>query len=262
MTRSDDQLSEDKLQAYFDGLLPPHEHSEVKQLLDGHPEILRQVELQAKIDDATRRLFQPGDPEERRIQEAAGPPHTRACGVQVDTVRDKRRRKAVVRVLVASITAVIVWGMAWWFSDDRPEPFFEPRPLVTIYRETVKNGFRPYYYCRDEERFAETFRKRQQIPLVLAKLPEGSRMLGLSYPGGLSRNTTAVLCDVDGKKVLVFVDRLSEDTPIARQGEDATLNVIRAELDGLVVYEVTPLDRAVISKHLVLAGARSEKLAP
>jgi hypothetical protein len=76
-------------------------------------------------------------------------------------------------------------------------------------------------------------------------------MLGLSYPGGLSRDTTAMLCKVDGKPVMVFVDRPSKDQPLAVEHADAKTHVFRQERDGLVFYEVTPLDGPKVAGAMV-----------
>src|SRR5262249_13346397 len=139
-----------------------------------------------------------------------------------------------------------------WNFDSRPGtvPHFEPVPLAQIYKQTVKAGFEPYYECRDDERFAETFESRQGIPLQLSNMPIGSMMKGLCYPGGLSRETTAMLCDVDGAPVMVFVDRDEKDRKGAMKNSDPELHVFREERDGLVFYEVTPLDEPTMIEHL------------
>lgn len=68
-------------------------------------------------------------------------------------------------------------------------------------------------------------------------------MLGLSYPGGLSRDTTAMLCMVDESPVMVFVDRAAADSELAAQvASDSEINVFRSERDGLVMYEVSELE--------------------
>ena len=73
-------------------------------------------------------------------------------------------------------------------------------------------------------------------------MPQGTRMLGLSYPGGISRNTTAMLGEVDGKQVMVFVDDAdNRDQVIASVDQDSNLNVFPVEKNGLVFCEVTPL---------------------
>ena len=79
-------------------------------------------------------------------------------------------------------------------------------------------------------------------------------MLGLSYPGGLSRDTTAVLCRVDDAEVVVFIDRLDRDDPRVAENDDPRLNVFRQERFGLVFYEVTPLDEPRMIDHFAVAA--------
>ena len=119
-----------------------------------------------------------------------------------------------------------------------------------IYRETIESGFRPYYFCEDEDRFRLTFEKRQIVPLRLAQMPSDRRMVSLSYLGGLSRNTTAILCYSASKPVVVFVDRLETDTSTAVDDADPDVNVLRKQLGDLVLYEVTPLESATIVEFL------------
>jgi hypothetical protein len=131
------------------------------------------------------------------------------------------------------------------------QPFFQVRPLATIYRESVSLGFRPYYFCDDEERFALTFLKRQDVPLRLTAMPDDQRMIGLSYVGGLSRDTTAILCEYRDQPVIVFVDDRIKDTPsIAMADIGPGLYVHRAELAGLVLYEVSPFESPLFIEFL------------
>ncbi len=142
--------------------------------------------------------------------------------------------------------AAIAWlVVANPFGRTRTDnPNFAARPLADLYRETVANGFEPAYQCEEADRFADTFARRQGAALKLLKLPVGMRMLGLAYPGGLSPDTTAMLCLVDGQRVMVFVDRADVDRSLAQSHSDEKLRIFRHERDGLVFYEVTPLDRA------------------
>ena len=75
-------------------------------------------------------------------------------------------------------------------------------------------------------------------------------MLGLSYVHGLSRKTTAMLCYVDGKPVVVFVDRAENDQPGVAETPAEGVHIFRDERDGLVFYEVTPYDDARVTKLL------------
>ena len=85
-------------------------------------------------------------------------------------------------------------------------------------------------------------------------------MLGLSYPGGLSRNTTAMLCEVDGEPVMVFVDRQEADLESASRQDDGSpaVNVIRFRKNGLVFYEVTPFSEARAAQYLVAADSPAD----
>ena len=66
-------------------------------------------------------------------------------------------------------------------------------------------------------------------------------MLGISYLGGLSRKTTAMLCAVDDRDVIVFVENAENDQPnIALANDDPGLNVYSVSKNGLIFYEVTP----------------------
>lgn len=232
--------TEDQIEAYVDGLMSASEREAFEARLHADPEIAAQVELQRRIDAALREGFLPAQPSAahlERLLAGNGPAVTRRF-VQV--------------VMLAAAAAVVGVFAAWQFLD-RPvvEPFFQPRPLADVYRETVANGFDPYYECRDDERFAATFEKRQGIVLHLAAMPAGQGMLGLSYPGGLSRDTTAMLCRVDDEPVMVFVDREENDQPIALENDDPSLRVEREVRDGLVFYEVAPAGAPSVLEYLV-----------
>ena len=76
-------------------------------------------------------------------------------------------------------------------------------------------------------------------------------MKGLSYPGGLSRETTAMLCDVE-RRNRDGVCRPAETRISSSLQRTAILsvNVFRTERDGLVFYEVTPLDKPTMTEYL------------
>src|SRR5690606_42083595 len=109
----------------------------------------------------------------------------------------------------------------------------------------------------EADRFAAVFDRRQGQPLKLLPLPKGIEMLGISYPGGLSRDSTAMLCRVDGQPVIVLVDRATADRSDAIDNGNPALHVFREERDGLVFYEVTPFDSARVIEYLAIASNRS-----
>ncbi len=246
MTRDEHSKIEQQLQAYQDGLLNETDRAVFERLLRERPEVVAAIELQSEVDDSLRRLFQPPPPLDDVVSKDGPLSH-------VNGVPRLRTRRSAGWVAALATVAAVAWAIVAWQlqfgGDSNDEPFFEPRPLVEIYHETIARGFKPYYECRDDERFAFTFELRQGRRLRLAQLPAGRQMLGLSYSGGISRDTTAMLCTVDGRPVIVFVDRLDADRP---QSVDNEVNIVRREYAGLVLYEVTPHPEQRILDFLVV----------
>lgn len=199
------------------------------------------VERHDVVEAALRRRFPVVVAPERQVDDLVS-------AVELGPSKVKWRLWGIAGAAAAALLIALAWGQR---GPRNVAPFFEPTPLVALYQEAVDQGFEPYYECEEPERFAAVFAKRQGLPLELELMPPGSRMLGLSYPGGLSRDTTAMLCEVDGEPVMVFVDRLDADRQAAAiTAEGGGLRVFRSELSGLVLYEVTPLDKPRAASYL------------
>lgn len=258
MTREGNPITNEQLEAYLDGQMSPTEWEAFEAKLRDDLDVRSHVQLQSYIDASLRRQFAVPSASEQGTDQILSEPDAHAASPGTTSAKLRFSRRWLRTALLASAAAV-AWAIVWWQLPDRtPDaPFFEPRPLAQIYRETVAAGFEPYYECRDDDRFAATFLQRQGLPLRLARLPDGSRMLGLSYSGGVSRNTTAMLCRVDEQPVMVFVDRLQSDQPLAMRNDDPDLRVVRRQYHDLVMYEVTPFETSRILDYLVLAEASS-----
>lgn len=210
----------------------------------------RQLELQERIDMRLAQLFECKPPSAELVVAML------ADSRQATAVRAATERTHSPRVWRAAAGLAVAAAIAWlaFTISIRPgrfdAPEFAAEPLTDIYRAAVADGFEPYYECREADRFADTFARRQGKSLQLLPMPLGASMLGLSYPGGLSRDTTAMLCRVDHQPVIVFVDRAEADQAIAMAGADATLRVFREERAGLVFYEVTPFAEPRMMKQL------------
>jgi hypothetical protein len=239
---------DEKLEAYLDGVMDKAERAAFETEIERDPRLAAEVALQARLDAALERQFP---------VVAASALHLAAMEKHFESVSPPiyklPGRRALIPYGVAAAVFLIAYGLFGprWSPISR-EPAFTAVPLAQVYHQTVKDGFEPYYECHDDKRFADTFAARQGIPLHLTEMPEGSMMKGLSYLGGLSRETTAMLCDVNGEPVMVFVDRAEKDRPAAAEENDPDLNIFRTERDGLVFYEVTPLDKPTMTKHIVL----------
>jgi len=256
MTSEPDPITDEQLDAYFDGLMPPEQREAFEARLRAHPELCQELKLQERINASLQRLFPLEQISDQRLSELlqAALPTEPVARQKPDAGRHWTRRRMTRSVLAAGVAlaAVLGWLLIDWQlrSDTTDTIFFEPRPLALVYQEAVNSGFEPYYECHEEDRFRATFFRRQGQELKLADLPEDSRMLGLSYPGGLSRDTTAMLCLVDEQPVMVCVDRLAHDSPLATKNQSGQIKVFRKVRDGLVFYEVTPFDSSRLIRYL------------
>jgi hypothetical protein len=236
-----------QIDAYLDGILAVEERDEFARELSTNELLRSAVELQSHVDESLSRLFSsPGAPREliaKLRQSVDVAPATSLV----------RRRWLKVASLAAAAT--IVWAMLTWyfFGLGTGMPRYNPNlPLNAIYEKCVADGFRPKWVCDDQKEFASTFGARQGQGLLLADLPAGMKMEGLTYCGGLSRYTTTMLARVDGLPVMVFVDRASADTHPTLPPSETKLHLFRKETGPLVIYELTPFDQPKVSDYLHL----------
>jgi hypothetical protein len=245
-------ITDQELDAYLDGLLEPAERSAFEQRLRAHPELEREVQQFTELDIKIRRIFPPEQVSEKQIEQLIGN-LTNSPNSKILSEPQHRSPTVALRAVLIGLAATLAWVLVIWQWGDPPveTPYFEPKPVAQVYHEVLSNGFEPYYECHDDQRFADTFLRRQGQALRLAALPQGSHMLGLSYAGGLSRDTTAMLCRVNGEPVMVFVDQLEKDSPLALQNHSSETQVHRVAHGGLVFYEVTPFDDARVIEYLI-----------
>ena len=104
----------------------------------------------------------------------------------------------------------------------------------------------PLWVCEKPREFAETFQERQKQPLLLAKMPEGIRMVGLSYLKGLQQSSTSMLARVREQPVIVWVERADDDRTVPKPAPSTGLNLIQEYRGDLVFYELTPHGEAEV----------------
>jgi hypothetical protein len=272
---TDPQLPQhdEQLEAYLDGLMNDAERAAFGEFLRNDPALRRQVDLQARIDGALEHLFHVEAPSREQIAAAlAGavdsPPTLESAPVVAHPALAARTAAPKVAYgsrtywatigLAAAAAIALVAASLEWHRPAADAPYFAARPLADVYRDAIASGFEPTYDCHEPERFAATFRQRQGQPLQLLAMSPAMRMMGLAYAGGLSRQTTAMLCRVDGEPVMVFVDRKSADQANAAEVSGTGLHVFRDEREGLVFYEVTPFDTPRVMQLLAPAPGGTE----
>ena len=240
MTLDPKPLTQETLDQYLDGQLTAAESESVKRIIERDPKLLRQVALQARIDSCLQTSFGRTELSASRVDSIreAAEAQAKSCG------SDLQARRAKIRLLVAlTVAACLVWISAFAFLR-MPAHRRAPPTLAEIYQDSVAHGFSPYWLCEDDRQFAQTFDRRQGQALLLAKLPQGSFMVGLHYLGGLGPKTTTLMCMVDEKEVMVFVDRVEfeSDADLEPPRSASGVQYFRRRVRNLVMYEVTPYD--------------------
>ena len=248
MIPENEQRDDELFERHLDGLPIASDRESSLAALRSKPERQRQERLQEEIDDGLRRLFKFETPSGESIvatlenKNNAQPPLLSLAGSR------RLSRFRFLALAAASLLFVATLSLLWP-TGRRDDGYSAARPLADLYRSAVESGFEPSYECHEPERFADTFERRQGKALKLLPMPQGSRMLGLAFTGGLSRNTTAMLAYVDDRPVMVFVDQAKNDDK-AIASADGALRVFRDERDGLVYYEVTPFDEPKVTPLL------------
>lgn len=266
---SSNQEMKGLLEAYLDHQLDERERQQFEENAQDHPEILKAIELQGKMDASLCKMFTP--PKEMRIKLPSLASLQAEDDVTDDSletsleapVREREHKNSLGGVsrrwlLVALTTAAaIAWmyiGSEFFSSSGREEIAFHQRPLIEIYQQCIDEGFNPYWVCDDETTFANTFENRQGVKLKLGEMPSTQKMVGLSYLAGISRKSTSMLALVDDQPVIVFIDRIENDwKPATGEFPSDGLTVTRTTKNGLVFYEVSPdPTQSVVSSIVVL----------
>ena len=233
-------ITHELLERYLSGEATPEELAVASAAIEQDVSLRNKVEAMQQMDSSLRRLAPCVTPSfDAALQRILHSEHRRIS----ERTLDKRRFLGVGLAAVAAAAAVVMLTFSLRYLIRRaPRPVFRPEPLAAIYNATVRDGFEPYYECKDVDRFEKTFRKRQGKSLWLKRPPHGLRMVGLSYSGGVGPNTTAMLCYADGRPLMVFVDKKELDRPKLIESATGDVHVFREEKFGLVFYEVTPFE--------------------
>jgi hypothetical protein len=235
------------LEKYLDYAPDSPERAETDRAMSSNRQMQLELQLQMQIEESIKRLF---------VSSAA--PADLLARLQAPTPLAQpatQSRRNWAKLALAAIAVSVVWGflILRFIPASRPVVEYKNLPLPTIYDQTVASGFQPYWVCKDAHEFASTFLNRQGHGLLLADLPEETKMEGLAYTGGISQNTTTMLARTNGQPIMVFVDRASADTHPVLPKTETKLHLFRKELGPLVLYELSPLDHATVMDQLHLA---------
>ena len=244
MTKEPGQFGDATLDDYLDGLLDEEATSRFEERIEADRDLQAELKRQTAVNDALQRMYTPPPGVEQRVAEAV---RKAAAATPVPIARAKavpfyQRRWAIAALLALGVVGA--WRLVGVIQQslvDRDE--YGPRPwtsVETYYRDAVERGFEPEWVCKDDDEFADTFKYRLRQPLLVAATTGPVVGLGLGYANCLTPRTVTYLVRVQGKPVVVFVDKLIKDTH-PELPPNSGLNIFRKELDQLVLYEVSPL---------------------
>lgn len=232
-----------RIDAFLDDRMAPSEKDAFLELLQHDASLRSQLEHQQAIDQSLKRVF--------------GESQIEIVRKKFETAIERCRDTATLRLpmrprwrllAAAALVSFSLCGVWYSWTVTRPPPVvdvYEAQPwrsFGTVYHDTVRDGFKPAWICRNERQFERAFTRRFRQPLLLASMPSGISAGGISYSNTVSPNTINVLGRVDGTPVMIFVDRLSSDYG-PPPPPPPNLQLFRREIGDLVLYEVTPFDR-------------------
>ncbi len=226
------------LDLYLDGQLTGAELRAFEEQLARDPQLAAVVEAQRQIDSSLRRVMvAPAaptvTPERYSLRPSPWSPIRRSPWI------------AIAAVLIIGVSVWRVWDVYHVRStkDDMYAVGGVPRTMDTIYQVEKSRGFKPMWVCRDDKEFATTFYKSLGSALTFRNPPANVDSLGLSYGNtvGLSPKCVYMLFKINGREVIVFIDKKSNDQKptLTTPG----LNLFRREAGEFVLYELTPLDK-------------------
>jgi hypothetical protein len=230
------QSDHDELNAYCDGRLSGAERTHFEARLEREPLLRAEFERQRSIDASLRRLFvAPAAPVLERL---------RASGQSFKLTRSRLPWRALA---TAAALALIVGG-GWWQWRRMIQPPPGPPPKQTIfanYQSEVSSGFHVAGKCWGDKEFAFVFYDKLAIAMTVTAPAAGVDLLGIDYSNTLSQQTVMLMAKVNGAPVIAYVDRIERDTGAATQpaGCAPGVNLYRRAVEGVVIYEVSTLDR-------------------
>lgn len=238
------------IEAYLDGRLTPEQLAQFNELVKRTPSIRKEIELQTNIDESLKRLFSPPSAQvSAGVQTQADDDAELRIPIETPAPRRPLVSRGAWRLTAAACVLIAVGfgGYAAYlyyggFDDSGGEPRrYSP---AQAYRLAEAGAFEPNWVCKDEQEFATTFHWQLGQAVALAKPPADVVPTGLSYvrlENGKAWNQVEVIAKVNGKGVIVIVDKLNDSIQPCAPMEDG-LHVFVKQTPHLVMREITPFD--------------------
>ncbi|MGH7244047.1 MAG: anti-sigma factor family protein [Phycisphaerales bacterium] len=242
----------DAVDRYLDGAMSESERTAFDAQI-AQSEMLRgEIALQNQLDSSLRAGF-------------GAPPVAPVAGIltreEAQAFAPKRKRAGwskeykMFGALAALLAiAISIQGYLWLTG---PAAVEERPSLAEAYYKLVNHKFRPSEECTTREKFAQWMSNRFGVALAPKEERADVQFVGWSYSGAISNYTGLLLAKVDGKPVVVAIDTVARQNdwgiPCRRQPNDEQgVNFFSAEIDGIALYEITPLDHPRIVDNLAV----------
>jgi hypothetical protein len=170
-----------------------------------------------------------------------------AAGIALSTATDAARRWSRDKLLLTGI-GVAIAGSALWLAATF---YFNHRvSFDEVYRDVVAAP-PPASAAGGSSPFETACQKSLGQALQPRNVPTtGVQFLGVSEAPVLSRKTVVLRARVDNQDVLLFADRAGEDADaLRRMTGSCHLHLFRRDAGGMVLYELTPLDKPRLLDH-------------
>lgn len=243
MTTDPSNPIENGMDAYLDGTLEDEERQRFEARRASDPALRAVKDQQDAVDASLDRLYQtPPGALDRVLREIDRTARARTEQTpETHTAPFYHRPWAIAALFILSAGAA--WQLYHTLSQGPAAPGYGPLPWTSVdafYRQRVREGFKPDWVCKDDQEFADTFRKRMRQPLLLAPAAGQVLPVGIAHLNCITPNSLALLARVGGDPVLVMIDRTRYDKP-QNLPADSGLNIFRRVIGSLVLYEVSPL---------------------
>lgn len=242
MTNQTEKL-ERWLNAYLDGALSPTDAARFESVIERNPKLRELIESQHDIEASLKRSFNPP----RQAPQIPSEPARESISIaehKADAVAEKPRRKSrgfLKGLAMAAMLAIVAYGAYWGWEN---QSIFTGKGIrmARFYEQSKASDFKEDWKCDSEQQFQTTFWYRLGSAVAIAgRLPSDVEVHGIKYGHTLSDQSVHLTATVDGKGIVVFVDKKENDRKDDVSG--AGLHAFRKETDHLVLVEVSPFDK-------------------
>jgi hypothetical protein len=224
---------EQLLESYLEGRLSDADRIAFERTMVAQPDLREQVVLQRELDASLGRLFACS------AARTAEEPHIKPA-VWVST-RGSRR----LLFPLAAAAAVLLAGLGAWLFASRPAAIGGSHPLQVAYTAQVDNGFRPEVVCTGTAEFADWMRKYFGQPLYPTQ-SDGVQLVGWAYAPVISARSGILLARSGETPIVIVVDYAVRERKPFPSLAGGGLHEFREQMGSVVLYEVSPLDHAVV----------------